>query len=723
MSWLKGFNIFMIWKKKGINGTQVREIHEKFGLDLVTSSILTRRGITSDEDIKFFLEKDTAFLHNPFLFDDMEAAVDRVKDAISEGEKIHICGDRDADGITSTVLLKQELDAYFEDCTWSVPEGDEPYGLTKERVEQLYAQQVTLIITVDCGISNHEEIALASGLGIDTIILDHHLASDTLPPAYAIIDPKIEGCGYPFPHLAGCGVVAKFIWALRFSLTDWYAQEIVLLHAHPGNGTMVIEAVLLENLLETQRVIEEIVPGIIQADQTRLFEILQNRQILVYDKKLEERQLRIAFGESVDINVMDAAPSIWNVFPKLTNKSLVRLKNLSHKQKYISGEIREIDTFIHLFNAFVRKKEPSLSSKYDNLMDFVAIGTVADLMPMKDENRIMVRKGLQILEDAKRDSLRIFLMEKNLFGKRLSTTDIGWQISPVFNATGRMGVPSIAVSLLLSDNTLELEQLTKEMIRLNKERKKIGGDAWDRILPKASKNFKENGERIVIIEDKQLNRGITGIIASRLLFSFNAPAMVVAHLDDERLIGSMRSGKTLNVKTFLDTFNDILIDHGGHSCAGGFSLYQKDRSEFFDRVKHAASVIEVRDQEIVLEVDAELPHDYMKPELIDVVELLEPYGEENPPLQFLVKKTKIEEISILGNGGEQAHLRILLSCGGHKWPAVFWKASERVNRDFSKGDTVDVVFRLGRNYFKNSESLQLTILDINRDGTEILTNS
>ncbi|HKL60318.1 MAG TPA: DHH family phosphoesterase, partial [Sphaerochaeta sp.] len=164
----------MEWKKKSVASQDVKHLHEQYGLDPLCSSIMVRRGLTSPDQVKFHLESELTYLHNPFLFDDMEEVVDRINGAVSEGEKVRVFGDRDVDGITSTALLVQELQRLGIDVSYRVPEGDEPYGLTMEGVDAAYEDDVTLIITVDCGISNNSEIAHAKTLGIDTIITDHH---------------------------------------------------------------------------------------------------------------------------------------------------------------------------------------------------------------------------------------------------------------------------------------------------------------------------------------------------------------------------------------------------------------------------------------------------------------------------------------------------------------------------------------------------------------------
>ena len=705
----------MSWKKKAVVSGDVREISNKYSIDLIIASILERREASGKEDIKFYLESDLVYLHNPFLFEDMEIAVDRILQAVEEGEKVRIFGDRDVDGITSTVLLHECLEEMGIQVSWCLPEGDEPYGLTKEGVRKFAEENGTLIITVDCGISNNAEIAFAASLNVDTIVVDHHLSGDILPPALALINPKIEGCGYPFHNLAGCGVVAKLIWALRFSKTDLYKQELVLLHAEPGNGTVIIQAAKFENLVEIDRLTEEIVPGLLKLESSRLADFLVGHPILVYNQELEHKQLRIAFGDTVDIHLVDTAPEIWKIFPALTGKSLIRLMGISRSLQYKVGELQEIDAFISLFSSFIKMKTPSLSTEYSKILDLVAIGTIADLMPMKNENRILVKNGMAQLNSGSRAAMVSFLTEQKLIGKKLSTTDIGWQISPVFNAAGRLGVPQIAARLLLSHDAAEREKLAKELIKLNKERKKIGEGAWDRMFPKAVKSLEEHNNKLIVLNDKKLHRGITGIISARLMNFYHVPSIVIAHLED-KLIGSIRSNKMLNAKEFLSQFEDILIDFGGHPRAAGFSIQKHNLEVLLKRIYQASHNLGVSRAEDILSIDAEIPSSYMNPDLIKIVELLEPYGEEHRPLQFLLRDAVIEELSIMGNS-EPKHVKLLIKSGSYKWPAVFWRAGERLDSDFSRGDLVDLVFRLGRNYFRNTETLQLTILDLARAGT------
>lgn len=705
----------MVWKKLPVSAQEMRRLHEQYGLDVLSASILARRGQTSSEQVKFFLEQELTYLHNPFLFDDMEEVVDRINEAVAEGEKVCVIGDRDVDGITSTALLVQELRSMGLDVSYQLPEGDDPYGMTLSGVDKAHENNVTLMITVDCGISNFAEIAHAHSLGIDTIVLDHHISGDTLPPALAIIDPKMSGSGYPFEHLAGCGVVAKVIWALRFSQTDFYREECLLLHAQPGHDTIIIQAMRIQNLLVIDRVIEEVNPGLISVSQSKVLSFLScGLPILVLDAQAELVQLKQAFGKKVDMHLVEMRPQMEAVMPVMKNKGLFALSNLSRAIKYSPFGRDELQVLYTLFVAYCMKRHPSLDSDYESILDLVAIGTVADLMPMEDENRILVKRGLKVLTQGRRESLQPLFSMQNLLGKQLSTSDISWQISPVINASGRMGKPSVALEMMLSTDLGQAEELAGQLLRLNKERQKLGEDAWTRMLAMAKESFEASGSKLVVVEDSTLSRGITGVMASRLLKQFNAPAIVLATVGEERVSASMRSPDSFNAREFLSRFSDLFLDYGGHACAGGFSMDVSQLKVFKQRVMDEVDTMDCLPEEVEeVVIDCTLPEAYMTPDIIKVVEFFEPYGEKNPPLVLLMEGAVIENIQIMNNkNGSVQHVKMTLAFGQYKWPALYWSAADRIGKDFDVGTAVDVVFRLGRNFFRNQESLQITVIDL-----------
>ena len=160
--------------------------------------------------------------------------------------------------------------------------------------------------------------------------------------------------------------------------------------------------------------------------------------------------------------------------------------------------------------------------------------------------------------------------------------------------------------------------------------------------------------------------------------------------------------------------SDLFLDFGGHACAAGFSMDVENlplfKKRVMEEIDHMDCLQEVDDSILI---DCTLPVAYMTPEIIKVVEFFEPFGEKNPPLVLMMEEALIEDIQFMNNHkGGPRHLKLTLAFGKYKWPALYWSAADRVGRDFDKGSIVDVAFRLGRNYYRNQASLQITILDL-----------
>ncbi|RLW68714.1 MAG: hypothetical protein B6D68_03105, partial [spirochete symbiont of Stewartia floridana] len=219
------------WTKPPIDAEKVRTLADTHSLDILTASILTRRGVLEPEQIAYFMESDERFLHNPMLFPQMEQAVERVLHAAEEEERVLVCGDKDADGITATVLMVEALRSLGIEPHWRVPVGEEDYGLNSEVLKAKAAEDITLVIAVDCGITNFEEVELANTLGMEVLIFDHHLPREgSIPPAYAVINPKLPG-SYPFEGLCAAALASKFQWALCLAGTDLWCEEFCLVLA------------------------------------------------------------------------------------------------------------------------------------------------------------------------------------------------------------------------------------------------------------------------------------------------------------------------------------------------------------------------------------------------------------------------------------------------------------------------------------------------------------
>jgi single-stranded-DNA-specific exonuclease len=193
-----------------------QELAREFGIHPVVSQILMSRNLFDVDQARRFLKPSLNDLPSPFLMKDMEKGVRRVIQAIYLKEKITIYGDYDADGITAVVVLMRFLRGLPSQVSYYIPDRiDEGYGLNRSAIDRLKAGGTQLIITVDCGVSDYDEVAYAKSIGLDTIVLDHHEIPSQLPPAQAVINPNRSDCRFPFKHLAGVGIAFNFLIALR----------------------------------------------------------------------------------------------------------------------------------------------------------------------------------------------------------------------------------------------------------------------------------------------------------------------------------------------------------------------------------------------------------------------------------------------------------------------------------------------------------------------------
>jgi len=717
----------MKWEKKAISGEQVKNISAKYGCDLLMASVLARRGIVSGDSIKFFLEDDLRYLRNPFELPGMEDAVERILAAKEEGEKILVFGDSDVDGITGTVLLTEYLEDLGMDVTWRIPGGEDPYGLSMEAVEEFAANFGTLIITVDCGISRLAEIRRANELSIDVIVTDHHEPQEELPEAMVILNPKLRDTSYPFKDLSGCGVAYKLVSALRFAQkSELYGQPICLLNTRPVNDAWVVEVARVRNLAVTGTLTETIMPEMVSIGETRLPAFLEGQQILVWDAPLQKRVMAKLFGTGVEIEMMDIAQEIGKEIPQVSGKSLLRIKELSTVAKYSDREVSELDVFVNIFRSYIWKREKIPSTDESRDLQLAALGTIADIMPFLDENRIIIKGGLKSLAPdgtsgdtpggGPRPGISELLEKLGLSGSRFDVKDVSWKLCPAINAARRMGSPEKAANLLFEKDPMERRKLAQELVDMNRQRKDLENEIWGIAEPMAYRSLADHGDKLVLVYGEEINKGVTGLIAQRLARRFKIPAVVVCFAGNV-CTGSVRSARGYVISGLLEQCSDLFIDSGGHEFAGGFSLVKGNWETFTERLKTVARSMEFSEdgEKKGIAIDAELPPDYLKPDLLfNLIDRFAPYGNENEPLTFLAKNLVVEDVGFVGKG-ESKHLKMTLAGRAHKWPALFWDAANRViKKEFGKGDSVDVVFSISRDWYKGIATPQMMVTDLRR---------
>ena len=703
------------WTKKDIQKDLAKQLCQKYGLDALTASILIRRGITQGSEILYFLEDDKRFLHNPFEFNNMEDAVDRIYQAKEEGEIVLIFGDRDVDGITSTTVLYEQLKSMGIDVSWRLPSGNDGYGLSMEAVDDFYNNNGTLIITVDCGISNTQEIAHAGELGIDVIVLDHHNPPEKVPEPAIIVNPKCSDSGYPFTEISGCAVVFKTVCALRFAKSDLYKQEMCLLSISKENEANRIDCIKVQNLVKKDFLSESIVPGSTSISNTKLIKFLQGQQIFVWNKDSTIRLLKETFGSSVDFNFFDIGLEIQKEIPQTRGKTLKELSLLSKIARYYPQQNSEIDGFYNIFVTYIErvlaKQFPEDKKSEEEELQLVALAALADIMPLINENRILVRQGIKSINEGKsRKGLKELLSKLRMLGTPVNSTKLSWNVVPVLNATGRLGQPELGMELFLEKDGSKRNQLAQKIIELNDKRRELGTKAWEIGSKVAEQSIKTYDGKLCIVIDENINRGVSGILAGKLVSAFNVPSMAVTFVG-ETAVGSMRSCRGFEIPPFLDKMADIFINHGGHNQAAGFSFEKSRLEEFKSRIKALCPQIKLSDDDSqTIEIDAEIPQEYLKPEILKTIDLFEPYGEENPELTFLSRKLTIYDAMIMGKP-EPTHLKLIMDCGKTKWPAIFFGEAQRLHRDFDKGDHLDIIYQIQRNFFNGNVTPQIILTE------------
>jgi single-stranded-DNA-specific exonuclease len=545
------------------------EILGTSGFSRLISQLLYNRGLTEPSQSEAFIAADRRMAGDPQLLPDVHRAVARIYQALLSGENIAVYGDFDVDGITATALLVQGLTALGGRVTPYIPHRlTEGYGLKTAALEKLYHQGIRLVITVDCGITALPQVERARRLGLDIIITDHHIPLPELPPALAIVDPKLPDSAYPFSELAGVGVALKLLQAL-----------------FQGMG--------------------------------------------------REQQL-------------------------------------------------------------------------DELMDLVALGTVADMMPLVGENRYLVKEGLRLLNSAPRLGVREMITQAGLSIGCLDPGRISWVIAPRLNAAGRLEHAMTSYELLMSDSPQEAQRLAVWLDQKNAERQKLTAS----VLARAREQILAQGILpLLIAGDKDYPAGIVGLVAGRLCEEFYRPAVVV-RIGEKVSSGSCRSIPEFNITLALGQCRNLLSQFGGHPQAAGFVLPTRNLIRLEQRLSQlAAAQLEGADLRPCLDIDAEVSLTELGGDTFQMAQQLAPFGCGNPVPTFLSRRVEVIDCRTMGVNGE--HLRLKLRQGGVVWDGVGFRCGSYLTEMSSP---LDIVYNLEMDQWGGENRLRLNILDFARPG-------
>lgn len=545
---------------------------EALDVPKVIGRILVNRGIRTMEEARLFFRPDWNDLYDPFLMKDMDKAVGRLIEALEKNERIFIYGDYDVDGITSVSLLILFLRELGGEVFFYIPNRlQEGYGLSTSGIHQASQVGARLLISVDCGITAVDEVALGRDLGIDVIISDHHEPSSIMPEAAAILDPKRADASYPFKELAGVGVAFKLIQAV------------------------------------SQR-----------------------------------------------LNLEDEA--------------------------------------------------------YRKYIDLVALGSAADIVPLVDENRVLVMKGLELINRHERLGIHALVERSGLDGKKIGTGQIVFILAPRINAVGRLGNAERAVRLLITDSEQQARNIASILETENRNRKNIDEETFQEALELIESEYDMQSDRAVVLSREGWHSGVIGIVASRIAERVYRPTIMIS-VEDGIGKGSARSISNFNIYSALKKCEDHLVGFGGHRYAAGLTIEDEKIDIFREAFKKVAAEMVTEDDLIQqISVDAEISLKEITAKTVRVLNQFAPFGPRNMRPVFISRNLQVVGTPrVVGKN----HLKFRVRERGREVFDVIGFDLGSLHYRLNPGeDNLDMVYVIEENYWNDQIRLQLRVKDL-----------
>ncbi len=558
--------IYRKWLSKDIDKSDVENLKNDLQINTLLAKILASKGIkTKDEANKRFFHNQE--LSDPFLIKDMDKAVFRIHKAIEEDEKIVVYGDYDVDGVCATAVLFSYLESQGANVFYKIPNREkEGYGMNKAVLKALKDKGVSLVVTVDNGISAISEVEYANEIGLDIIITDHHLPKETLPNAYAIVDPLRKDDESPAKTLAGVGVAFKLVCALE------YAQP--------------------EDMLEF-------------------------------------------------------------------------------------------------------------------FADLVCVGTVADLMKLEGENRVIVKEGLKILNQNPRQGFLSLLKSYGYNINQITSETIAFTIAPRINASGRMSDATLALELLLEDDEDAADEIAKEIESENLKRQETQNKIAEQIINEISLDKSLIDERVLVVYNESYHPGVIGIVASKLVEKYGKPAIVLAKNENEYK-GSGRSISSFSLHGALLACSEYLLSFGGHELAAGVSVLEENLEVFKKAINEYANNNQELAKTQPLKIDCILELDEINVNSVAEMDYLAPFGAGNETPVFSIQNVGITSVSPIKDG---KHTMVRLKKDNLTLQGIFFNKA-LADFPYNNGDLVDVSFMLSIYQGANGDMVSTKIKDI-----------
>lgn len=375
---------------------------------------------------------------------------------------------------------------------------------------------------------------------------------------------------------------------------------------------------------------------------------------------------------------------------------------------YPFKKLAGVGVVFKLVQALTLTMKYHLKELYDEYLDLVAIGTVADVMALEGENRIIVKKGLALIPYTANKGIKAICELAEINTNNINTSTIGFMIAPRINAAGRMGDPKCAVELLLAQDDGIAHRYAEVLIEENRERQETEQSILDDALAEIKSNPSYKDDYVLVLSHHGWHHGIIGIVASKISEKFSKPAILIS-TDEGIGKGSGRSIKAFNLFNALENSKDFLIKFGGHELAAGLSVSEENINAFRRSInEYAKSVLKPEDFMPSINIDAELPARYVTTSTVERLMILEPYGMGNSCPIFYAKNLTVLAVKFLKNG---KHIKLILSDGTCSVDAIGFNMGENCS-SVVQGSTVDAVFSLDINEFRGEKQAQMILKDM-----------
>ena len=372
--------------------------------------------------------------------------------------------------------------------------------------------------------------------------------------------------------------------------------------------------------------------------------------------------------------------------------------------KYPFNQLAGVGVVFKLIQAI--STELKLEEKeYLKYLDLVCIGTISDIVPLVDENRVIAKLGLKLIEKTKNIGLKTLLNIADL--KKIDSNAISFGVAPRINACGRMGFQEEALQLFLTEDSGEATKIAKRLVQFNQERQAKEKQIFEEVIEKIEKDDKD--KKCIVLAEENWHHGIIGIVASKITEIYYKPSILIC-LEGDKGKGSGRSIPGFDLYTALTKCSDYIEKFGGHSMAIGITIKKENFEKLKEAIEKYAQESNISDIMPIINIDKEINLKNINIEEVKSLELLEPFGEGNKMPLFLLRNLKIDSIRALSGG---KHLKLTLKQDNNIVDAIGFNMGD-LSKEYLLGDKVDVVGTIEINSFGNKENIQINLKDIRK---------